>query len=475
MPQRGAVLLGFAEGVEIYTELLALFVEVAAFEAEGAGYVGHMEIVAADFGEKGFALEGFGAFDESALRGVGICSGGGGGFGGGQGEADVVRRDGVFGGEEDEALNDVAQLADVAGPGVAEQFGDGFWREQFFFPAILRGDLASEMGDQVWKILGALAKRRQGQGKDVDTVVEIAAKLVLFDEFVEISVRGDDGAHIDLDGLVAADTLNFAFFEDAKKFGLHGQGHVADFIEEECAAFGLLEFSGVASGGAREGAFFVAEQLRFDEFGGNGGAIKGDESVFVTRGFFVNGAGHEFLAGACFAKDADAGFAGGNALDLREEFFHGGAGADEFVLAEPVSEFAVFVFEAGEAQRVFDGDQQLIGGERLFEEIESAKARGLHGHFDIGLAGDQDDGGLQAGFFQFFEEFEAAFTGHDHVGKDEIEALVLDEFGGAEGVVADGGLMSGEAKGAGEGGEGVGVVVDQEEMGFAWHGSPLGR
>ena len=79
---------------------------------------------------------------------------------------------------------------------------------------------------------------------------------------------------------------------------------------------------------------------------------------------------------------------------------------------------------------------------------------------------------MQAGFLEFCEEFEAAFAGHDHVGEDEIEALVLDKFGGAEGVVADGGLVSGEAKGAGEGGEGVGVV-DQEEMGFAWHGDPF--
>ena len=82
---------------------------------------------------------------------------------------------------------------------------------------------------------------------------------------------------------------------------------------------------------------------------------------------------------------------------------------------------------------------------------------------------------MQAGFFQLFEELEAALAGHDHVGKDEIEALVLNEFGGAEGVVADGGLVAGEAKGAGERGEGVGVVVDQEKMGFTGHADPLGR
>ena len=77
-------------------------------------------------------------------------------------------------------------------------------------------------------------------------MIEIAAKLVLLDEFVEIAVGGDDDAHIDLDGFVAADALDFAFFEDAEQLGLHGQRHVADFVEEEGAAVGLLELADVA-------------------------------------------------------------------------------------------------------------------------------------------------------------------------------------------------------------------------------------
>src|SRR5215472_17248569 len=45
-------LLGFAEGREVDPELLALLVQMAAFEAEGAGDIGHMEIVAANFGKE---------------------------------------------------------------------------------------------------------------------------------------------------------------------------------------------------------------------------------------------------------------------------------------------------------------------------------------------------------------------------------------------------------------------------------------
>ncbi len=49
----------FAFGAEIDAELLAFFVEVAAFEAQGAGRVGHVVMVAAQLGEEHFALEGF--------------------------------------------------------------------------------------------------------------------------------------------------------------------------------------------------------------------------------------------------------------------------------------------------------------------------------------------------------------------------------------------------------------------------------
>jgi hypothetical protein len=129
---------------------------------------------------------------------------------------------------------------------------------------------------------------------------------------------------------------------------------------------------------------------------------------------------------------------------------HGGAGTDQFVFAEAMAEFTVFIFKAGEAESIFDGDEKFVGCERLFEEIESAEARGFDGHFDIGLAGDEDDGSLDTGFFQFFEEFEAGFARHDYVGKDEIEMLGVNEVGGTERAIADSGFVAGETKGAGE-------------------------
>jgi hypothetical protein len=433
--------------------LLTLFVEVAALEAEGAGNVGHVEIVAADFGEEDFALESFGTLDESSLLGGGFAGGGGihrGGVRSGQGQANIFRANSVFGGEEGEAFDDIAQFADITGPGITAQLRDGFVGERFFFPTVLFGYLAGKMDDELGKILEAIAQWRKGQRENIDTMKEVAAEFVIFDAVFEIAVSGNNDADIDLYGFVAADAFDFAFLKHAEKFGLHGNGHIADLVEEESTALGLLEFSDVASRGAGERTFFVPEELGLDQFCGDSRAIESDEGAFVARGFLVNGARDQFFSGAGFAEDADAGFAGGDAVNLREELLHGGAGADEFVFTETMAEFTIFVFEAGEAEGVFYGDEKFVGGERLFEKIESAEAGGFDGHFDIGLAGNENNGSLDTGFFQFFEEFEAGFAGHDDVGKNEIEMLGTNEFGGAKGAIADGGFVSGETKGAGE-------------------------
>src|SRR5579863_6098331 len=55
--ERRLRLVNLSHRGEVYSQLLALFVEVAAFEAHGTRYVGHMKILAANFGEQHFPFE----------------------------------------------------------------------------------------------------------------------------------------------------------------------------------------------------------------------------------------------------------------------------------------------------------------------------------------------------------------------------------------------------------------------------------
>ena len=137
------------------------------------------------------------------------------------------------------------------------------------------------------------------------------------------------------------------------------------------------------------------------------------------------------------------------------------------MFAQALAQLAVFVFEARQAQSILDGHEQLVGGERLFQKIERAKTGGFHGHFDVGLAGYENYGRLYTGFFQILEQLHAGFAGHDHIGKNQIEIFVAKKLDSTVCVIANGGLVAGEAKRARKRGQSVRIVVNKEEMSFA--------
>jgi hypothetical protein len=60
-----------AQRLQVNSQLLAFLIEMAAFEPEGAGNIGHVQSVPTNFGQQDFSLEGFGARRECARVGVG--------------------------------------------------------------------------------------------------------------------------------------------------------------------------------------------------------------------------------------------------------------------------------------------------------------------------------------------------------------------------------------------------------------------
>jgi len=60
----------------------------------------------------------------------------------------------------------------------------------------------------------------------------------------------EDQADVDLDRALGADRIDFAFLDRAQQLDLHVEAQLADFVEEERTAIGLLEFTDVAIDGA---------------------------------------------------------------------------------------------------------------------------------------------------------------------------------------------------------------------------------
>ena len=100
------------------------------------------------------------------------------------------------------------------------------------------------MPDQVGNVLGALAQRRQPQRHDVEAEVQIFAEQALLDQDTKILVGRGDDAHIGLDRRAAADGRVFALLQNAQQPRLRFHRHVADFVQEQRAAFGQLETAG---------------------------------------------------------------------------------------------------------------------------------------------------------------------------------------------------------------------------------------
>src|SRR5208283_3309123 len=99
----------------------------------------------------------------------------------------------------------------------------------------------------------------------------------------------------------AADALDFALLQHPQNLGLHGQRHVADFVEKDRAAVAELELADALGRRAGEGAFLVSEQLALDQILGNRGAIDRNKGPGGTMAVLENAPRHEFLAGAALA------------------------------------------------------------------------------------------------------------------------------------------------------------------------------
>ncbi len=126
-----------------------------------------------------------------------------------------------------------------------------------------------------------------------------------------------------------ADALNLAFLQNAQKLGLQRQRHLADLVQKNSAAVGLLEQSDARIDGSGEGSLGVAEEFGFEQMIGKRGAIHGNHSGSGPAAGHMQRARGHFLAGAGFAGDQNGGAPVADQFDDLDYLTHGAAGADQ--------------------------------------------------------------------------------------------------------------------------------------------------
>src|ERR1700722_1922840 len=123
-------------------------------------------------------------------------------------------------GQDDGALDEVLQFTNIAGPCSAGQSFHRALGDSLDLLLHSARKARSKIVNQEWDIAGSFTKRRDFNGKDVQTIEQVFSKLAVPDHRRDVAVRGRDDPDIDVNGSGAAQALELVFLKCAKQFRL---------------------------------------------------------------------------------------------------------------------------------------------------------------------------------------------------------------------------------------------------------------
>ncbi len=237
--------------------------------------------------------------------------------------------------QDHQPLDVVAKLADVARPVVGLKHGHGVVADGARRQAGGARNLLDEMAHEQRDVLAPLGQRRNAQRHDGQAVEQVLAERALGDLALKVAAGGGNDAHVDGDAVGAADALEGLVDEDAQDLVLRLARHVADFVEVERAAVGLLQRADLAAG-AVDG--LGAEQLVLHALGRDRRGVEHDERPGSAQRQLVDRARDQFLARARRAGNHDAAVGRRDLLDHGAQVVHRRRGAEKLArLARPLA------------------------------------------------------------------------------------------------------------------------------------------
>src|SRR5207248_3816829 len=193
------------------------------------------------------------------------------------------------------ALNEIPQLANVAGPRVLLQQLQSVAVDRRLLLAVFGGEFAEKFVHQQRNVFAPLAERRQHDLRYVQSIVQVLAKSTFSNFLCQILVhRGDD---LDVHGARArlADSLDLSVLQRAEYLALGRQRKIGDLVQEQNAAVSHLEQSLPRFVRIGESTLRVAEEFRAHELVRERGAVADQVRSFGSRPRVMNGARHQLL------------------------------------------------------------------------------------------------------------------------------------------------------------------------------------
>lgn len=199
-----------------------------------------------------------------------------------------------------------------------------------------------EMIDQQGDVFLPLPEGGQANIDDLEAIIEIFPEFILADQGDEIAVRRRQDADVGLNGPDPANAGDFTVLDGPEDLGLGGQGHVADFVEEDAAAAGQFEFTLFLLDRPGESPLLMPEKFTLHKALRDGGAIDNDERFHFPGAVEVDGPGNDFLPRPRFSLDQHGGIVLADGLNRIQHRRQGRALANHAQSAEFPKDFSPF-------------------------------------------------------------------------------------------------------------------------------------
>src|SRR3989441_6659643 len=347
---------------------------------------------------------------------------------GGRGLCDPVREclrlQHLGGGEDDRALDGIAQFADVPRPGIGEKCPFRLRRELLRRAARRAGEEAEKAPRQREDLLAPLAQRRDGDLDDVEAEEKVLAEVACADRVVGIATGGGHDAGGRAPGPRLSHPLELLVLQEAQQLGLDRGRDLAHLVEEEGTTFRRFHPPRLIAHRSRESALDMSEHLARQQLLAEVGAVHDCEGTATSRALPVERSRQDGLARAAFAAQEHGNVVGGGAADHVEHRAHGGARRRKHHFRRGVREL---LLEVGHARGQLDARARLLDGaldlrrrERLGQIVAGAAAdrgdRGVDGR------GGGDDEHLEGGPLrqQRTEKVQPALLSQPQIDEREI-------------------------------------------------------
>ncbi len=374
-------------------------------------------------------------------------------------------------GQDGAALDGVAQLADVARPGVAPQRGAGLVGEAGQHLVRRAREERQQVVGQRQHVARPLTQRRQHHLDHVQPIEQILAEAPCRDLGRQVAVRRRHHAHVAGPGPRLADALVALLLKQAQQLRLQGRRQVADLVEEQRAPLGRRHPADRVAHRPGEGTADVAEQFALQQLRRQARTVDRDERPGSARAAGVNGPRQHALAGPALAPQQHGRLTGRRLegeverlplhrlLRLQVGLGHHRAHL-VFQLVHPRRQPPHF-------HRAVQCHAQPVGRERLGQVVEGAAPHRLDGGLDGSVRGDDDD--VQPGCQpqQFRQQVEPLLARQPQVEEGDVEQAVAEQLQCLRGIDRLGGVVAHRLKRQPQRPAHAGVIVDDQEV----HGS----